>query len=99
MEDRIEMTEKTLKEAMEVKKQIDKLREREASLTDTRRLCWGNTSEVNSRLFSAEVRNSAGRIVQDCKISPEAMKLALDMELENTKKEIGRLVEILENMH
>lgn len=99
MEDGIEMTENTLVKAIEVKKQIDKRREKETSLTDTWRLCCGNTSEVERRTFLAEVINSSGRIEKNCRISPEAMRLALDMELKNNKEEINRLVEILENMH
>lgn len=76
------MTEKTLERAIDIKKNIDRLRETKDELEYHQQLCWGNTSEVNSRTFLAEIRFD--RNTRSVAVSPESLKLALDNEIKNT---------------
>lgn len=76
------MTEKTLEKAIEIKRHIDRLRDRKNELEMHKTLCWGNTSEVKGRSF--EVVIADGGRIKGVSISAEAAKLAMNHEIQNT---------------
>ena len=82
------MTEKTLERAICIKKNIDKFREIKETLEYHQKMCFGNASEVQSREFTAEIKDNVK--YHRVNVSPESMKLALD-------NEIKKIDEILNN--
>lgn len=91
------MTEKTLEQAIEIKRVIDRLRKGKEELEETRNLCFGNTNEVRARTFYVEV-SEKGCCKKDTIISPQAAKKALECEIvdidEKLKKNLSALTEL-----
>ena len=87
------MTEQTLKKAIEVKRQIDHLRERKAGIEKLQ--AWFKEENIIFRI-QAQVGACCGDSVI---ISEATAKQALDNEFENIKKEIEVLLIKLFNLH
>jgi len=91
------VTEKTLEQAIEIKRVIDKLRNVKEELEETRNLCFGNTNEVRDRTFYVEI-SEKGCCKKDTIISPQAAKKALECEIgdvdEKLKKNLNALSEL-----
>lgn len=73
------MTEETLNRAIDIKKKIDKLRDRKNELVRQQSLCRGNTSEIIARKYQITIvdRDNASSIY----ISAGAAEKALDDEI------------------
>lgn len=91
------MTEKTLEQAIEIKRLIDKLRNRKEELVETKKLCFGNTNEVRARTFYAEI-SEKGCCIKSTVVSSQAVKKALEYEIldvdEKLKKNMNALSEL-----
>lgn len=87
------MTEQTLKKAIEVKRQIDHLRERKAGIEKLQ--VWFKEENIIFRI-QVQVGACCGDSII---ISKEASRLALDKELEDIKKELETLLIELSNLH
>lgn len=91
------MTERTLEKAIDIKNNIDKLREMKNSLEYHQRLCWGNTTEVHSRTFGAVIHeNGSTRSVE---VSPESLKMALDNEINQVDRLLKSYLNELYNLN
>lgn len=90
-------TEETLGKAIKLKRKIEDARARENKLNQLANLCWGNTGDVNERVFRAEI-HSDGRI-HEAYIRPASLKLALDKELEMEKETLHFLENELDQLH
>lgn len=87
------MTEKTLGEAIKIKRQIDHLRERKAEIEKVR--AWCKEGNANFRIQTTE----AGFSRDGVEISGATTKLVLDKELEEIKKELEALLVELSALH
>ena len=76
------MTEKTLEQAIHIKKNIDKLRRRKETLECHQKMCFGNASKAQSHEFIATIKDDVKYHRVD--VSPESLKLALDNEIKKT---------------
>ncbi|MHC1722760.1 MAG: hypothetical protein AB9836_06095 [Aminipila sp.] len=73
------MREKTLLEAIEIKKNLDRCRERKHLLQEREKLCWGNTSEVLARTFKIVITDGIAN--KEVTVATESIRLALNQEL------------------
>lgn len=91
------MTEKTLEQAIEIKRVIDRLRNVKEELEETRNLCFGNTNEVRNRTFYVEIFEK-GCCKKSTVISAQAAKKSLEYEIldvdEKLKKNLNALSEL-----
>lgn len=91
------MTEKTLEQAIEIKRVIDKLRNKKEELEETRDLCWGNTNEVRARTFRVSI-SEKGCYKKHTTVSSQAAKMALEYEIseidERLEKNLNALREL-----
>lgn len=88
------MTENTLKQAIEIKNNLDSLRKRNKELKDAMDLCHGNTGEVRARTVYIEIMEK-GCHTCSINIPPHVAKIAIEYELQQTYERIDKLLEQL----
>ena len=91
------MTEETLNKAIAIKNQIETIRTRNSKLEGMASLCYGNTSEVRKRKFTAQIRDN-NRLKEVC-VSNKSLKFALDMEIADADEALERLLTELDQLH
>lgn len=96
MKVRIELTEKTLNEAIKIKNNLDKAREIRSNIKEKRNLCIGNTSEVNARKFELSIDD--GKNIKTILISSRAAYEALSVDLDNANKIVVAIETELEQL-
>ena len=87
------MTEETLKKAECLDRQIRDLQSEKKDLISAHALCWGNTADVNGRIFKLTIRESNSTRDVAVVISSDTAKEALDREIEKKAKKIKALKE------
>ena len=87
------MTEKTLGEAIKIKRQIDNLRGRKAEFEKV--LAWCKEGKASFRIQAREAGLERDGVI----ISGATAKWVLEKELEEIKKEIEALLNELSDLH
>ena len=85
------MTEQILKKANELTNEIKTLREKRDLLEEAQKLCWGNYSEVQSRIFRVCITSTNSRERKEVKISSNSAKQALDLEIKGIEEKLAEL--------
>ena len=93
---RKKMTEQTLERGIEIKRQIDELRNRKNKLTLNQSLCYGSREEMQEKNFMVEITERSK--VHRVNLSPESIKLALDNELMQTEEILKNYLDDLEEL-
>lgn len=77
------MTESVLKKANELNQKINKARGIIKELEETRKKCWGNSSEVRNRVFYIKIidKNDCSKQITT-EISGDAARRALDIDIQ-----------------
>lgn len=85
------MTEQIFKKAKELTNEIKTLREKRDSLEEAQKLCWGNFSEVHSRIFCVHIASINTTERKEVKISSNSAKQALDLEIKGIEETLEKL--------
>lgn len=85
------MTEGIFKKAKELTDEIKTLREKKGLLEEAQKLCWGNTSEVWSKIFNVCITSNNTRERKEVKISSSSAKQALDLEIKGIEERLAEL--------
>lgn len=85
------MTEKIFKKAKELTDEIKTLCEKKALLEEAQKLCWGNFSEVHSRIFRVYITSINTTEKKEVKISSNSAKQALDLEIKGIEETLEKL--------
>ena len=85
------MTEKIFERAKELTDEIKTLCEKKALLEEAQKLCWGNTSEVRSRIFRIHITANRTTERKEVKISSNSAKQALDLEIKGIDERLTEL--------
>lgn len=91
------MTEETLNKAIAIKNQMETIRTRKSKLDGMASLCYGNTSEVRARKFTAQISDN-NHLKEVC-VSNKSLKFALDMEISDADETLDRLLAELDQLH
>ncbi len=92
------MTEQTLEQANEIKRELDNGRELLRGLEELQAMCCGNEAEVEGRKFYVEVRDN-DRYGKKERVTPEAAKAALNKVIEEISEEIREMKSKLDELH
>lgn len=86
------MTERTFKKAKELNDEIKRLCEEKDILEKAQKLCWGNTSDVQNRIFRVNIGSpNVPRAITEVKVSCGSAKLALDLEIKRIEDTLAAL--------
>lgn len=88
------MTENTLKQAIEIKNNLDSLRKRKKELEEAMSLCYGNTGDIRVRTMYVEIMEKG---CNRCSIMVQAQtaKIAIENELQHVCDIIDKLLKQL----
>lgn len=90
------MKEVTLKKALDIKRELDKARERKKELLIHDSLCFGNTSEVISKSFNITITD--GNKIKSISVKPGSLRLALQNEIKYIDQIINNYLSDLEEL-
>lgn len=91
------MTEHTLKEAIKIKEYLDNSRKAKKDIEEKRKLCIGNTTEVNERRFELSIFD--GINIKKINISGKAAYEALGVDFQNACEVVKILETELEQLN
>lgn len=88
------MTENTLKQAIEIKNNLDSLRKRKKELEEAMSLCYGNTGDIRVRVEIMEKGYNRCSIM----VQAQTAKIAIENELQHVCDIIDKLLKQLDEL-
>lgn len=92
------MTEDVLKQAVEIKHEIDSIRKIKNELEEAKELCRGNTGEVRARNFQVQI-SDMGCYRKTVSVSSESAWTALKKEISDIDQRLSILQNELSELH